>query len=53
VYLRAMLLRVTHLRARHDMVKQVISRLVTLRHVMMMYDSVMHAMVRNVREIHV
>jgi hypothetical protein len=35
------------------MVKQVISRLVMLRHLMIMYVRVMHAMVRNVREIYV
>jgi hypothetical protein len=35
------------------MFKQFISRLVMVRHVMIMYDRVMHVMVWNVREIYV
>jgi hypothetical protein len=53
MYLRARELRVTHVRARHDTVKQLRSRLVMLRHVIMMYGREIHAIVWNVREMHV
>jgi hypothetical protein len=47
MYLRERLSRVTHARARNDMVKQVSSRLLMVRYIMIMYIRVMHAMLWN------
>jgi hypothetical protein len=44
MYLRERQLRVTHVRASHDMVKQVRPRLEMVSHILIMYVRVMHGM---------
>jgi hypothetical protein len=46
-------IKLTHVRAMHDMVKQVTSIFVMVRHVMIMFVRIMHVLVWNIGEMNV